>query len=132
MQREDFIGAEEDDKGGPLYPGAVLTKSQSASLIMAFALRHSIPKTAISDLLHLINIHLPEGTISNSMYFFEKHFEECKTNVQFHVYCEECSTYLGLRAELHCPVCEKDYLHSGLIRNDAFFVYIPIKIRLST
>lgn len=93
--------------------------------MMTFALRHTIPKTAVSDLLRPINIHLPEGTVPNSIYIFDKYFEAFKANVQFHVYCEECSNYLGLGKELHCAVCEKDCFRSGLIKNDAFlFTYL--------
>ena len=42
-----------------LYNGADLTVLESFLLLYQFALRHGISKQALSDLVSLLNIHLP-------------------------------------------------------------------------
>lgn len=125
---------DEDDHPGdgaqPLYPGSLITKNHSASLIMAFSLRHSLPKAAVGDLLRLINIHLPQDAVPPSMYLFNRHFEECKANIKFHVYCKECLSYLGLEEELHCAVCDRDYSRRSLLNENAYFVYMPLEYQV--
>lgn len=101
----------EDHQGEDLiYPAAPITWSQSALAVMAFSLRHSLSKVAVKDLLRLINIHLPEGSLTESMYLFNKNFEECKKSIDFHVFfCKQCQSYLGLTEELYCGICHKNY-----------------------
>lgn len=121
----------EDHQGEDLiYPAAPITRSQSALAVMAFSLRHSLSKVAVKDLLRLINIHLPEGSLPESMYLFNKNFEECKKSIDFHVFCKQCQSYLGLTEELYCGICHKNYSRKTAIAEGCYFVYTSLKSQL--
>ncbi|PIK56884.1 hypothetical protein BSL78_06210 [Apostichopus japonicus] len=71
----------------PLYDGALITEPLSSLAILAFALRHSLTKVAVRDLLQLINIHLPVSCLPETFYLFSKNFDERTEEVEFHTYC---------------------------------------------
>ncbi|OXA37140.1 Acetyl-CoA carboxylase 2 [Folsomia candida] len=62
-----------EDLANLLYPTAKVTSRESCLLIFAFAIRHKLTKSAMNDLLSLINFHLPFGaTIPSSTYLLDK------------------------------------------------------------
>lgn len=66
---ENSISGEESSEklpamyNGPLYTGAKLTVIESYMKIMKYALRHSLTKQALSDLLILVDDHLPTSSL---------------------------------------------------------------------
>ena len=45
-----------------LYPGAQITEETGAMLILSLATKHRLTHSAISDILRVASMHLPEGT----------------------------------------------------------------------
>ena len=46
----------------PLYPGAQITEKMGTMLILTIATKHRLTRSAISDILRVVSMHLPEGT----------------------------------------------------------------------
>lgn len=110
----------------PLYQGANISTSQSYIAIMAYALRHSLSKTALQDLLKLINIHLPESNLPDTIYTFSKNFGNCSNDINFHIYCKECTSYLGLEDEHTCSLCKIDVTKQEAIKDGNYFVCMSL------
>lgn len=57
----------------PLYSGSKLSTFESYLLIMRYGLRHGLTKQALSDLLNLVGMHLPNDSMV-SLYKLKKFF----------------------------------------------------------
>ncbi len=64
----------------PLYVGSELTVFDSYLLILQYALRHSLTKSATADLLDLMAMHLPSGQ-SVSHYKLRKFFVDLFSDI---------------------------------------------------
>ena len=75
----------------PLYAGSQLTKAQSFSLILSYALRRSLTPlgVALSDLLDLINIYCPENVLT-SEHLILKELKPIQGHLECHIYCPNC------------------------------------------
>ena len=73
---------------------SLCTKGQALSLIFAFYLQHNISKTALEDLLILVNTISP-NCVPGSKFLFEKFFFKDSTRPDVHFYCSGCKNYLG-------------------------------------
>ncbi|KAJ8030367.1 hypothetical protein HOLleu_26766 [Holothuria leucospilota] len=127
---QDVANEDHQDGEDLVYPDAPITRSQSALAVTAFALRHSMSKVAVQDLLRLINIHLPEGSLPESVYLFNRNFEECKKSINFHVFCKDCLSYLGLTEELYCAICHIHYSKKTVISEGCYFAYTSLRSQL--
>ena len=80
---------------GPLYTGAKLTVIESYVKIMKYALRHSLTKQALGDLLTLVDDHLPTCSIV-SLYRLRKLFLQLYEDISFtrHYCCVICHSPL--------------------------------------
>ena len=62
----DFGGAEEPPQFSPayqpLYPGAQITEETGIMLILSLANRYRLTHSAVSDILQIVAMHLPQGT----------------------------------------------------------------------
>ncbi|PIK34318.1 hypothetical protein BSL78_28367, partial [Apostichopus japonicus] len=115
----------------PLYDGALITEPLSSLAILAFALRHSLTKVAVRDLLQLINIHLPVSCLPETFYLFSKNFDERTEEVEFHTYCKACLNYLGMDNILSCTVCGKNnIMKSDLVKDGFYFINLPLSTQL--
>ncbi|XP_071855315.1 uncharacterized protein [Apostichopus japonicus] len=115
----------------PLYDGALITEPLSSLAILAFALRHSLTKVAVRDLLQLINIHLPVSCLPETFYLFSKNFDERTEEVEFHTYCKACLNYLGMDSILSCTVCGKNnIMKSDLVKDGFYFINLPLSTQL--
>lgn len=77
----------------PLYTGAQLSALESYLLVFQYAVRHSLTKKAITELLQLLSVHLPVGAaIPKSVHGLKRVFTECFPEVQpiQHFYCDCC------------------------------------------
>ena len=54
-----------------IYPGALVTCSQSILMLVAFLLKHKLTDAALTDLLDILNLFLP-NTFPRSKYKFYK------------------------------------------------------------
>lgn len=96
-----------------IYPGASITVEESILSIMKYAIRHKTTYSALSDLLGLLSLHLPD--ISNkehlrSLYFLKKAFSsEARKDdfINLNEYCPDCYAPLPLGddAEANCEFC---------------------------
>ena len=99
-----------------LYPGASITVEESILSVMKYALRHKTSYSALSDLLHLITLHLPTESYDEhfqSLYFLKKAFtSQSKLNghgntdiVKVHEYCPTCIALWKDDNERTCRFC---------------------------
>ena len=107
-----------------LYDGSDLTVLESYLVLYQFALRHGISKQALTDLVSLVNIHLPQSAKSAPSFyklkqFFEHHFGDMEAHV--HYYCTQCHRLVDSDKSL-CP----NNCGSGVSQ----FVYLPIEPQL--
>ena len=107
-----------------LYDGADLTVLESYLLLYQFALRHGISKQALTDLVSLLNVHLPrQAKSAPSFYklkqFFEQHFDDMESRV--HYYCTQCHRLVDSDKSV-CP----NNCRLGVSQ----FVYLPIEPQL--
>ena len=81
----------------PLYDGADLTILDSYLMMYQFALRHCITDTAFSELISLVDTHVPKDAMSaTSLYKLRKFFEFNFNNLgsQLFSYCAKCHRLL--------------------------------------
>ncbi|XP_057191805.1 uncharacterized protein LOC130555530 [Triplophysa rosa] len=83
------------DGDQPLYPGAKLSKGESLTALLSYMLRHHVTKAGCQDLLHLLQMLLPENSLPSTNYLFNRAFD--KTSWQLHHYClnPDCGAYIG-------------------------------------
>ena len=111
----------------PLYEGADLTILDSYLLLYQFSLRHCITQTAFSELISLVDTHVPKDAKSvTSLYklrkFFETNFNDLGS--QLYNYCAKCHRLLeGDLEPTVCPNgCGGDQVNK--------FLYVPIRPQL--
>ena len=94
----------EGNFGQPLYPGLHLTFYESHLSVFQFALRHRLTKLAFSDLLNLIDNHLPTTNSMVSLYKLKKHFLHLYRDITYtpHFCCSSCHAALST-LESPCP-----------------------------
>lgn len=96
----------------PLYDGAKLSTWDSYLLIMKYALRHSLTKQAVKDLLDLVGMHLPTTSMM-SLYRLKKFFLNLYEDISFstHCCCSMCHSPLD-DADATCRNgCDSDSTH---------------------
>ena len=77
----------------PLYPDARLTTVQSQLLIFQYSIRHSLTSKALTELMQLISVHLPQGaTVPKSVYHLKQNFLKIFPDAESerHYFCECC------------------------------------------
>lgn len=114
----------------PIYDGCQLTQEECDILIMSFITRHNLTDIALSDLLKLINCHLPIKVNSSKYYFLKK--MRSIINIKIFYYCPVCYILLNFerRTYNNCTSCHARYVKTNLKRNGHYFVYIPLKDQL--
>ena len=81
----------------PLYRDAELTALQSQLLIFQYAVRHSLTKKALTELLQLLSVHLPsKASIPTSVHMLKNHIIEAfpEATAEEHYYCNVCQRLL--------------------------------------
>lgn len=103
----------------PLYDGAPITLSESAKSILSFMLGSKISGQVLSQVISLINLHLPaKNNFFKSSYAFHKYFEDIKSPLNFIFYCESCQRVLPSKDSI-CNTC-------GPKTKVAFYLQLPI------
>ena len=100
----------DDNFDTPLYPGSTMTYFESHLQVFQYALRHRLTKTAFSDLLNLIDAHLPPSNCMLSLYKLKKHFLQLYKDITYttHFCCSNCHASLST-LEFSCPnQCEEE------------------------
>ncbi len=114
-----------------LYPGSQISKEESTHMIFAFALRHSLSKCAVTDLLTLINLHLPKGSpVPATTYMLEKVLQPDLTQAVKCYYCQECEQPIETDGMDVCANCNAAVKTSDLMRSGKFFMTFDIEKRL--
>ena len=100
--------SDSDDK--PLFPGCPLTALESVVFTMQFSLTHKLSGTALSDLIHLLNAHFPETSVTsvNKLKNIVASFKD--TSFEAHYYCQFCFKYFGCEVIEVCTSCGSDNL----------------------
>lgn len=104
----------------PLYAGATLTLQDSLIAIMTFVLTHSLTGACLLDLLSLIALHCPLGSLCvKSLYMFKKYFKNVGRGILVcHYFCSNCYESLENKNS-QCTKCKEK-------TEVAFFIEIPI------
>lgn len=127
----DAFPPDPDEAEGPLYEGARITRSQSSTMIMAFAIRHSLSGAAVQDLLNVMNEHLPSPCVPRSNYLLRKYcMPDTNGDIVYHVYCGNCTSYLGTDEELSCDVCGIEVLKLSEVKKGNFFISLSLSSQL--
>ena len=115
----------------PLYDGSRLTLGLTLFTIMSFVVAHHLTGAALQDLLSMLEILLPAGSLLPlTKYLFNNHFSQFQHGVELYVYCSVCNTLLGTSEIVNCTVCEKQYNKKDLINDGCFFMYMKIQDQL--
>ncbi|OXA41144.1 hypothetical protein Fcan01_24097 [Folsomia candida] len=126
------ISSDESDAEGnndteqPIYQGARITPMESCLLIYSFAIRHKIDKSTMSDLLTLINFHLPNGAlIPSSVFLLNKSLGPDYNSAKKIPYCSQCQLIID-EVEGKCLKCEEKVSSSGAIKCGSYFISFDI------
>jgi hypothetical protein len=94
-----------------IYPGASITVEDSILSIMKYAIRHKTTYSALSDLLGLVALHLPNNSKKDhlkSLYFLKKAFSSKLHKdemVTVNEYCPDCSSPFDDDTKNACECC---------------------------
>ena len=94
-----------------IYPGASITVEDSILRIMKYAIRHKTTYSALSDLLGLVSLHLPNNSKKDhlkSLYFLKKAFSSKLHKdemVTVNEYCPDCSSPFDDDTKNACECC---------------------------
>ncbi|XP_071958667.1 uncharacterized protein [Antedon mediterranea] len=116
----------------PLYAGSQISTVDSLSLLMAYCLEHNATERNISNILDIIQLHLPkESTIPKhlrSYYYLKQDYDiGKKETINKHPICSHCG-YLsedGMDAT-SCSMCKR----LGTFTNESYFITLDIKSQL--
>ncbi|XP_058623751.1 uncharacterized protein LOC131534721 [Onychostoma macrolepis] len=114
-----------------IYPTAKISNEESQLAILCYALRHTTTKSALGDLLDLINLHCPEGTngAPNSLYTFLKEFDYNSFEIVY--ICPTCHQYFGNEIPANCDSCGfEPGDKNSLIKSGDVFMKLSIRKQL--
>lgn len=113
-----------------LYDGADLTVMDSYLLLYQFSLRHCLTKQAFSELISLVDTHLPRSakTVS-SVYMIRKFFEANFNHIEsvVHTYCSK-GHRLSDDSEAATTTCKNR--DCGVMNSNRTFLYVSIEQQL--
>ncbi|OXA49484.1 hypothetical protein Fcan01_16016 [Folsomia candida] len=109
-----------------LYTGARISRKESSLLILGYSIRHKVSKAALSDILNLINFHLPHGvSIPTSTYLFDKEIGGDYSRIQKVAYCKDCKVEIK-EDDSKCGKCQVPTTFSTCLTRGNFFVSFDI------
>lgn len=106
-------------------------------MIYAYSIRHDLSRTAIEDLIRLINSIIGSEKLASSKYFFKKKFGKANSIPEKHFTCYKCDLYLGTLNEIKdtqkkcCPNCSIEIQTDTKFKKN-HFVTIPVRNQLKT
>ncbi len=112
-----------------MYPGAKLSKGESLTALLGYMLRHHVTKAGSQDLLHLLQMLLPENSLPSTNYLFKRAFDT--TSWQLHHYClnPDCGAYIGILdvESVLCPMCDTECKVSEHLSKGYYLMYTPLR-----
>ena len=112
-----------------LYSNAPITTMCSNVILMKFVMKHRITQEALSDLLKVLQLHLPSpNNAPFTLYHFRKNFTDLQYPVIYHHFCSKCL----MPASLETEVCENTLCKSVFSErySKSNFIEIPIHLQL--
>lgn len=98
----------EQDPDFPLYPGASITLAESQMAILSLSLTHKLTGACLSDILDLVSMHCPvPNQAQRSLYMFKKYFENMRSPLVRHYYCQGCLSLLD-NVGAQCGICNQN------------------------
>ncbi|OXA39279.1 hypothetical protein Fcan01_25885 [Folsomia candida] len=108
-----------------LFDGAKISAVESCLMVYGFASRHQLSKSALSDLLTLLNFHLPKGdSMPTSPYLAEKLLGVDIGAIKKIFYCEKCSAVLMSGA---CQTCGDKFNVQPFVKDGKYFLSFDVK-----
>jgi len=106
-----------------------IPRGQLFTLVYAYVIRHSLTRSAATDLMSLLNSLLP-GCLPETMYYFSQILES-SYSLDTYIYCCSCETFIGkydkLVTKVLCPGCGKDLCVDDMIKCGCFFMIYPLE-----
>lgn len=103
-------------------------------MIYSYALRHSLTKLALQDLLKLIAMVLGPRSIPSSIHMLSKYVKSSNEQVLMHFYCSTCCLYIGGVTEdnthVTCQSCQVEHNRDDLVKAGTFFIVNSLKRQL--
>ena len=101
---QEGFGSLQFDCSQFIYGESSVTKGQVVSLLVAYYLRHRLTKTALNDLLHLLNIIVPD-CVPPTKYFLERYFFSTNVVAAEQYCCLKCQSHLS-DSSAPCETCD--------------------------
>ena len=95
-------------------------------LVLAFAIRHGLSKSAIDDLLDLLGVVGKQSIPSSKYILLKSVLEDVSSVTEQHTYCDKCLSYIGPR-DVACPECGDPTRKADRVKQGSFFMYVPLK-----
>lgn len=99
---------------------------------MGFVIRHKLSNSAATDLLSLINFHVPKRSqVPISMFLLEKSLGLSFKTAKKHYVCEDCSCRLVETSNsFECEKCCREYTSTYLLKLERYFFTFDIRSSL--
>ena len=135
-RNEENNGDEEGTNNGNqlIFEGSDVTVGQVVTMIYSYALRHSITKLALQDLLKLIAMVLGPNNLPSTIHMLSKYVKSSNQQVLMHFYCSTCCLYIGGVTEdntyVTCQSCHVEHKRYDLVKAGTFFIVNSMKCQL--
>ncbi|XP_022109468.1 uncharacterized protein LOC110989402 isoform X2 [Acanthaster planci] len=132
---DDKLGEDDMNKASqPILPGSELSVGQVVTMIFAYALKHSLTKLAIQDLLKLIDTIVGPSNIPGTLFMLNKYIQSAQEKIKVHFYCPACLIYIGEFANeglITCSNCNAQHSRCDLVKEGTFFLVSSLKSQLT-
>ena len=110
-----------------LYFGSSFTFDMAVVMLLMFSMRHCLSFEAISDLLHLIRLLLPNPTtIPTTLWSFRKYIKQsCMVTNKSHFFCTNCYDNLPTGNRTMWPTCK-------VTNQPQSFTILPVEEQISS
>lgn len=107
------------------------TVAEVLVLLLSFLAKHRPTVSALVDILQLFNVVFQKDILPSTKYLFNKAFSSPSLMMQYHMYCEYCLGYVGIREQLRlqqstCPHCHQKFS----VTTSPYFLMLPLAPQL--
>lgn len=113
-----------------LSTSTTVSKGEVLLMSLTIRLRHSLPWTVITDILKMINVIFGKRIVPDTKFLLHKYFSTEIETANYHVYCPNCTTYLGIQESIrNLNICECGF-NIKTAATMSFFVEFNLKDQL--
>jgi hypothetical protein len=135
-EEEDSMDSSFDDsvlpQGERVAPGSDLSPAESSTLLYAFAMKNSLTKQGINELLNVVRLHVSQDAkVATTQYRLEKSINVDMSSVKKCFYCKNCQDPVVTEGD-SCEKCNTKIEESELIKEGKYFLMFDIKRKLQS